>query len=419
MRNAEILANLADPTFQTELGQFNLELNARPRLIDGDGFADYEHDIQASLGRAEDRADKADATIVLIGILPTLTPRPPGARQPLQQRAVPGPQRADRRGPRRGHRARHPWRGTAADLHRLDRAGGGVHQRAVPPAGLAGHVRRLLERLAVDRRHPGRRSARTRLTCTGNSSGRRPGSPCSSRPPTPVRTSSRRRGYAPGSGSASGGSPRSSTCSRRTCATSRRCCRSPTTRTRSRCCTAAACRDSVSCGCTTAPSTAGTGPVYDIMNGRPHLRVENRVLPAGPTVIDMLANAAFYFGLVRDAGRGTTVRSGRSCRSPWPRRTSTPPPGAASTRRSTGRGSARSGSPTWCWTCCCRGRPRGWTASASHRASATSCSASSRNAAAPGATARPGRRRRSAPPNASAAWTARPRCTTCSAATAS
>jgi len=27
--------------------------------------------------------------------------------------------------------------------------------------------------------------------------------------------------------------------------------------------------------------------------------VENRVLPAGPTVIDMLANGAFYFGLVR------------------------------------------------------------------------------------------------------------------------
>ena len=31
----------------------------------------------------------------------------------------------------------------------------------------------------------------------------------------------------------------------------------------------------------------------------PHLRVENRVLPAGPTVTDVLANAAFYYGLVR------------------------------------------------------------------------------------------------------------------------
>ncbi|CAM3913317.1 glutamate-cysteine ligase family protein [Kibdelosporangium persicum] len=40
-------------------------------------------------------------------------------------------------------------------------------------------------------------------------------------------------------------------------------------------------------------------PVYDVVDGTPHLRVENRVLPAGPTVADMLANAAFYFGVVR------------------------------------------------------------------------------------------------------------------------
>jgi hypothetical protein len=32
---------------------------------------------------------------------------------------------------------------------------------------------------------------------------------------------------------------------------------------------------------------------------QPHLRVENRVLPAGPTVVDILANAAFYYGLLR------------------------------------------------------------------------------------------------------------------------
>ena len=40
-------------------------------------------------------------------------------------------------------------------------------------------------------------------------------------------------------------------------------------------------------------------PVYDVVDGIPHLRVENRVLPAGPTVVDTMANAAFYFGLVR------------------------------------------------------------------------------------------------------------------------
>jgi hypothetical protein len=40
-------------------------------------------------------------------------------------------------------------------------------------------------------------------------------------------------------------------------------------------------------------------PVYDVVDGTPHLRVENRVLPAGPTVADTMANAALYFGLVR------------------------------------------------------------------------------------------------------------------------
>jgi Glutamate-cysteine ligase family 2(GCS2) len=40
-------------------------------------------------------------------------------------------------------------------------------------------------------------------------------------------------------------------------------------------------------------------PVYAVVDGKPHLRVENRVLPAGPTVADVLANAAFYYGLIR------------------------------------------------------------------------------------------------------------------------
>lgn len=40
-------------------------------------------------------------------------------------------------------------------------------------------------------------------------------------------------------------------------------------------------------------------PVYGLADGIPHLRVENRVLPAGPTVTDVIANAAFYYGLVR------------------------------------------------------------------------------------------------------------------------
>ncbi|MGP4058313.1 hypothetical protein ACTWP6_26405 [Mycobacterium sp. 4D054] len=40
-------------------------------------------------------------------------------------------------------------------------------------------------------------------------------------------------------------------------------------------------------------------PVYDVQAGRPQLRIENRVLPSGPTAVDMIANAAYYYGLVR------------------------------------------------------------------------------------------------------------------------
>lgn len=38
-------------------------------------------------------------------------------------------------------------------------------------------------------------------------------------------------------------------------------------------------------------------PCYGISpNGKPHLRIENRILPSGPTVVDEVANAAFWLG---------------------------------------------------------------------------------------------------------------------------
>ncbi len=40
---------------------------------------------------------------------------------------------------------------------------------------------------------------------------------------------------------------------------------------------------------------------YGISDGKPHLRIENRVLPSGPTPRDEMANAAFWFGLVSGA----------------------------------------------------------------------------------------------------------------------
>jgi hypothetical protein len=35
-------------------------------------------------------------------------------------------------------------------------------------------------------------------------------------------------------------------------------------------------------------------------DGTPHFRIEHRVIPSGPTIIDSIANAAFYFGLVHE-----------------------------------------------------------------------------------------------------------------------
>ncbi len=39
-------------------------------------------------------------------------------------------------------------------------------------------------------------------------------------------------------------------------------------------------------------------PCYGISDGKAHLRIENRVLPSGPTPLDEMANAAFFFGLM-------------------------------------------------------------------------------------------------------------------------
>ncbi len=39
-------------------------------------------------------------------------------------------------------------------------------------------------------------------------------------------------------------------------------------------------------------------PCYGISDGKPHLRIENRAIPSGPTILDEVANAAFWFGLM-------------------------------------------------------------------------------------------------------------------------
>lgn len=48
---------------------------------------------------------------------------------------------------------------------------------------------------------------------------------------------------------------------------------------------------------------------YGITDGKPHLRIENRILPSGPSVVDEVANSAFWFGLVAGlAARHNDIR---------------------------------------------------------------------------------------------------------------
>ena len=71
--NAAALEAIADPNFQTELGQFNVEINIAPRLLQGDVFSELERDARASLNEAESQARTVGAHMMLIGILPTLS----------------------------------------------------------------------------------------------------------------------------------------------------------------------------------------------------------------------------------------------------------------------------------------------------------------------------------------------------------
>src|SRR5438874_2503875 len=73
MRNASVLGEIADPDFVTELGQFNIEINVPPRQLAERGLTGFEERVRTSLNSAEERAAAIDTHLVMIGILPTLT----------------------------------------------------------------------------------------------------------------------------------------------------------------------------------------------------------------------------------------------------------------------------------------------------------------------------------------------------------
>ncbi|OBF90070.1 glutamate--cysteine ligase [Mycobacterium sp. 852002-51163_SCH5372311] len=77
MSNRDVLKAIADPAYQNELGAYNIEFNVPPRPLRGHAGLDLEAEVRASLNDAETRACSgpgAGAHIVMIGILPTLMP---------------------------------------------------------------------------------------------------------------------------------------------------------------------------------------------------------------------------------------------------------------------------------------------------------------------------------------------------------
>lgn len=70
-----VMKAVNDPHFTHELAQYNLEINLDPVELKGDCFEQVEGQLRELLGKAQKFLDKTNEHIILTGILPTITPR--------------------------------------------------------------------------------------------------------------------------------------------------------------------------------------------------------------------------------------------------------------------------------------------------------------------------------------------------------
>jgi CBS domain-containing protein len=70
--SAAILEELADDRFTTEMGRFNLEINIPPMRIASGMLTGLEETLRTLVGRASDAAERHDSRVVMTGILPTI-----------------------------------------------------------------------------------------------------------------------------------------------------------------------------------------------------------------------------------------------------------------------------------------------------------------------------------------------------------
>lgn len=70
--NKEILSDLNDPQFQHEINKFNLEYNLSPVAAKGAPFSSMREEADRALHQALEKAENRNAKLMLTGILPTL-----------------------------------------------------------------------------------------------------------------------------------------------------------------------------------------------------------------------------------------------------------------------------------------------------------------------------------------------------------
>ena len=298
MRNAQVLDAITDPDWETELGQFNLEINVPPRRLAGDALAGLERTIRGSLNAADEKARATGSRLLMIGILPTL------GEQHMSERALSDNERYrvlnEQVFAARGEDMRIQIDGaeqllTYADSITPEAActSAQLHLR-VDPDAFAGYWNAAQAiagvQVAVAANSPflfGRELwQETRITLFQQATDARP-------------ERLKRQGVR------------------------------PRVWFGERWITSALdlfqenveffpallpiCDDEDPLAALDRGAIPNLGelslhngtvyrwnrPVYGVVNGTPHLRVENRVLPAGPTIADVMANAAFYYGLVR------------------------------------------------------------------------------------------------------------------------
>lgn len=69
---SEVLAQLSDPNFTTEIGRFNLEANMPPRTPEGGCLRSIETELNTSVRCASAAAREHGAEVLLTGILPSV-----------------------------------------------------------------------------------------------------------------------------------------------------------------------------------------------------------------------------------------------------------------------------------------------------------------------------------------------------------